>query len=177
MGCSRNWNRSAQHDIPYDRHSDAKYEFDVENVHFRPGMKETLVTPSDSNNNAMVRMDAVRPFAEELAKLATTTMTKEKLLAAVKKMSKRLNKVLLPEVEPLPPLEIVWNRTPWETTMKVRFSNIEWDLDGEQPSAYNLPTECVMEVDNDVDLEEEGADVLSDQYGWCVKSCSFEIIG
>ena len=50
--------------------------------------------------------------------------------------------------------------------MKVRFFDIRWDIDeGDEP---DLPSECVLEVDDDIDLDEEGADALSDKYGWCV---------
>ncbi len=59
--------------------------------------------------------------------------------------------------------------------MKVRFFDIEWDLDkGERA---HLPSECVLEVEDDLDLQEEGADALSDEYGWCVSRCSFEVVG
>ena len=59
--------------------------------------------------------------------------------------------------------------------MKVRFFDIEWDLDkGERA---DLPSECVLEVEDDLDLAEDGADVLSQEYGWCVSGCSYEVIG
>ena len=58
--------------------------------------------------------------------------------------------------------------------MQVRFYDIQWDTDGEK---VDLPAECVLEVDDDIDLEEEGADALSDEYGFCVFGCNFEVIG
>ncbi len=39
-----------------------------------------------------------------------------------------------------------------------------------------LPSEVIIEVENDFNPVEEIADYLSDDYGWCVKSCSFEKI-
>lgn len=48
-------------------------------------------------------------------------------------------------------------------------SKIKWDCDGEDPKDYNLPEE--VEVDDDLD-EEDIADYLSDEYGWCVESFS-----
>jgi len=58
--------------------------------------------------------------------------------------------------------------------MKVRFFNIDWDTDGEE---VDLPLEAYApNVDNDIDLENDGADVLSDKYGWCVNSFSYEIL-
>ena len=59
--------------------------------------------------------------------------------------------------------------------MKVRFFDIQWDVDeGENPE---LPSECIVEVEDDIDLDEDGADVLSQEHGWCVVSCSYEVIG
>lgn len=57
--------------------------------------------------------------------------------------------------------------------MKVRFFNIVWDTDGE---AVELPVEVEMQCDPDLDVAEDGADVLSDTYGWCVESFEFEIL-
>ena len=57
--------------------------------------------------------------------------------------------------------------------MKVLFSNIEWDTDGEEN--LDLPESVILEVDSTTDLENEGADVLSDKYGYCVFSFDFTI--
>lgn len=61
--------------------------------------------------------------------------------------------------------------------MIVLFSEIDWDteIDGENTSV-DLPKAVKMLVDNDTDLENEGADVLSDMYGWCVNSFNYNII-
>lgn len=56
----------------------------------------------------------------------------------------------------------------------MRFFNIVWDTDGE---AVDLPVEVEMVVDPDLDLDEEGCDVLSDTYGWCVIQYEVEVIG
>ena len=54
----------------------------------------------------------------------------------------------------------------------VRFFNIQWDTDGQNA---NLPTEVTLEIsDSDTDIATEGADILSDKYGWCVESFQFE---
>lgn len=65
--------------------------------------------------------------------------------------------------------------------MKVRFYEIEWDTstDDEEMATIeppSLPLETVLEVDDDTDLEDNGADVLSDKYGFCVFSFEFEVI-
>jgi hypothetical protein len=96
-----------KHNIPFDRHSSARYEFDAEKVMFRPGMKRPLGVPSNDDGGMLLNVETVRPVAKELARLATAKMTREKVLAAVTKVSKMLNKLLPPDIEPLPPLEIV----------------------------------------------------------------------
>ncbi len=93
--------------IPFDRHSDAHYEFDSENVYFRAGMESPVSTYSNSLSNDLVDAAKVRPFAKELARLAKAKLTHNDLLAAVVKVSDDLAATLPPEVEPLPPLEIV----------------------------------------------------------------------
>jgi hypothetical protein len=55
--------------------------------------------------------------------------------------------------------------------MKVRFYDIDWDTDG---YAVDLPSETTLEVDDDLELSTQGADVLSDKYGWCVNSFNFD---
>ena len=62
------------------------------------------------------------------------------------------------------------------TTKQVRFHSIEWDVDCDEEAA-DLPTEAVLEValGLDTDLGLEGAGLLSDQFGWCVKAFQFEV--
>jgi hypothetical protein len=96
-----------EHGIPYDRHSDARFEWDAENVKFRPGMDRPLETPSNGNGDELLRADGIRPIVKELARLATAGLTKDELLAAVRKASRKLKRLLPPEVEPLPPLQVV----------------------------------------------------------------------
>jgi hypothetical protein len=96
-----------RHGIPFDRHSDARYEFDAVNVMFRPGMEHPVETASNNAGDALADVDALRPVTRELARLATAGLTKNELLAAVAKASRDLEAVLPPEVEALPPLEII----------------------------------------------------------------------
>ena len=58
--------------------------------------------------------------------------------------------------------------------MIVKMSQIDWDTDGRK--VKNLPKEVTVEVDDDCDVEYEGADILSDKFGFCVNSFSFEIV-
>ena len=66
-----------------------------------------------------------------------------------------------------------------EGAMKVRFYDIRWDTDdgnGHKPSpmSLGLPREVTLDVDDDLDVAEEGCDVLSDKYGFCVYGFMFE---
>lgn len=54
--------------------------------------------------------------------------------------------------------------------MLIRIFDIDWDLDDE---IVNLPREVYMEVPNNIDMDEEGADLLSDHFGWCVRGFSW----
>ena len=65
--------------------------------------------------------------------------------------------------------------------MKVRFYEIAWDVDDEfddvDDDELDLPTEVVVDnVDDDADLDLEGADILSDEVGFFVLSFEFEIV-
>ena len=65
--------------------------------------------------------------------------------------------------------------------MLVKFSDIQWDTSDSSDEINEapipeLPKEVVLEVDADTDIEEEGADVLSDKYGFCVFGFSYEIL-
>jgi hypothetical protein len=63
-------------------------------------------------------------------------------------------------------------------TMKVvRLFDISWDTDGEDPGDLGLPSEHIAVVDDDDwDPEEDAADLLSDQYDFCVYGCSFTVL-
>ena len=55
---------------------------------------------------------------------------------------------------------------------KVKFTNIAWDQENAE-----LPKEVTLEVDEiDSDFDIDGADLLSDEYGYLVKSYSYEIL-
>ncbi len=57
--------------------------------------------------------------------------------------------------------------------MKVEFYNISWETDGHR---VKLPKKIVLDVDSDLDVSLDGADVLSDNFGYLVNSFSFKII-
>lgn len=61
--------------------------------------------------------------------------------------------------------------------MKVYFSDIRWDQteNGAVPvDAVDLPETCVLDVPEGFDGLEEGADALSDAFGYCVFSYNHE---
>lgn len=60
--------------------------------------------------------------------------------------------------------------------MKVKCFNILWDTDGESQDKLGLPDTVTIDMDEGADVAEEGADVLSDQHGFCVHSFEFEIL-
>ena len=53
----------------------------------------------------------------------------------------------------------------------IHFTDIDWDTDGEY---IDLPTEVVLTVDEDIEITLEGADLLSDEYGFCVNHFNFQ---
>jgi hypothetical protein len=56
--------------------------------------------------------------------------------------------------------------------MKVyRAYDIDWDTDGFD---IDLPDDALISLDDDADPSLEGADKLSDMFGWCVNHFSFE---
>ena len=67
--------------------------------------------------------------------------------------------------------------------MNVRFYDIQWDTHDEEKgetldlASLNLPTDCVMDVEDDVEVKEDGAELLSQEYGWLVKGFKFQVEG
>jgi hypothetical protein len=58
----------------------------------------------------------------------------------------------------------------------VRLFDILWDTDGEDPDELGLPKEKIAVVDDDWTPEDDAADLLADQFGFCVKGCSFTVL-
>jgi len=56
--------------------------------------------------------------------------------------------------------------------MKIRAFNIQYDT----PNQNDLPAELFFDVDNDTDIDDELADMISDETGWCVISAEYEVI-
>lgn len=58
--------------------------------------------------------------------------------------------------------------------MKVRAFDIDWDSDGEDTS--HLPKEWYLEVDEGTNLDEDLADILSNEFDWTIKGCNYEVV-
>ena len=59
----------------------------------------------------------------------------------------------------------------------VLFSGIEWDTDGVK--VKSLPKEVkvpLSKFDKDFDFSLEGADYLSDEYGYCIFNFNFKLV-
>lgn len=55
---------------------------------------------------------------------------------------------------------------------RYKLFDISWDTDG--LDIEYLPSEVNVDVEDDCDIAYEGADILSDQYGWCVNCFNWE---
>lgn len=58
--------------------------------------------------------------------------------------------------------------------MKVTFYNINWDDEGD-PN-FDLPTSVTLDVSPLADLDQDGADILSDNFDYCVFSFDYKIM-
>lgn len=57
--------------------------------------------------------------------------------------------------------------------IKIHITNIVWDAD----DSLELPNTETLEVPDDTNLEDTDlADILSDKYGYCVDSLTFEVL-
>jgi hypothetical protein len=57
----------------------------------------------------------------------------------------------------------------------ILFYNIKWDTDGEKVKLPKRLRVSLDKFDDEFDFAYEGADYLSDEYGWCVESFEYEI--
>ena len=65
--------------------------------------------------------------------------------------------------------------------MKYRVTDIVYDTDIDDDSSQfvlnsDLPSEMIVEVDGIIDIDQEIADAISNQTGWCVGSYNYEIV-
>ena len=65
--------------------------------------------------------------------------------------------------------------------MRIRFTDIQWDLsdlneEEREEVLVTLPENTTLTAPSDFEPETEGADLLSDTFGYCVESFGFEIL-
>jgi hypothetical protein len=60
--------------------------------------------------------------------------------------------------------------------MKVKVTDIVYDTDGIVSTEMNLPSEMILIVDSNLDVESEIANAISDKTGWCVEGYNYEIL-
>lgn len=61
--------------------------------------------------------------------------------------------------------------------MKIKITDIVWDVDDDDD--VELPTEIVYNCDDNVsekDIDDSIADLVSDDYGYCIDSLDYELI-
>lgn len=56
----------------------------------------------------------------------------------------------------------------------VEFYSIDWDVD-RKSDLKSLPKKYVVDVEANFDIENEGANLLSDKFGFCVNGFNFKI--
>lgn len=70
--------------------------------------------------------------------------------------------------------------------MKIMYTDIEWDTDGDAEMKLALPDSVEVNLDDvddflDDDITEDNstiiADYLSDQYGFCVETFDYKVLG
>ena len=61
--------------------------------------------------------------------------------------------------------------------MKVmRLHDIRWDTGDENPDELGLPNEHIAIVEDDFNPDADAANLLSDEFGFCVQGCSFKVL-
>ena len=58
----------------------------------------------------------------------------------------------------------------------VRLFDILWDTDGEPADELGLPSDHIAVVDDDWTPEDDAADLLADQFGFCTHGCAFKVL-
>ena len=94
-----------EHNVPFDRKSGGKYEYDAEMIHYRPHLPELLRVITDANGKPVVVADNLRPVDEALSR-AQREPTRSGMLEAVSAAQQLLQVALPPSLDPLEPFRI-----------------------------------------------------------------------
>lgn len=57
----------------------------------------------------------------------------------------------------------------------VLFTNIDWDTDGKKVKSLPKEVEAKIDFSEGFSVEMEGADYLSDKYGYCIFGFNFKV--
>ena len=94
-----------EHNVPFDRKSGGKYEYDAEMVHYRPHLPELLRVITDANGEPVVSASKLKPVDEALSR-AQSEPTRSGILEAVRAAQQLLQLALPPSLEPMEPFRI-----------------------------------------------------------------------
>jgi len=101
-----------RHHIAFDRHSEAKYEYDAEMVSYRPGMRKPFIWASTQNGEAFVSRESI----------ASTIMLLKNHKA--QKALRLLQRELGPYVAPLQPLSFTGRKRSSPSTIETSVTNL-----------------------------------------------------
>ncbi|HUT13539.1 MAG TPA: hypothetical protein VMY42_23830 [Thermoguttaceae bacterium] len=99
-----------EHNIPFRRQSEGKYEYDACIVEFRPDLKgkENRDTLTTRDGKPVVRIEEIEKIVESMAKLvADRKRPATKRLQAWERLYRKLLRAVPFDLPPLPPFEIV----------------------------------------------------------------------
>jgi hypothetical protein len=99
-----------EHELPFRRRSEGKYEYSPELVEYRPDLKgrnREVYCYTSPEGKPMLFVSEVAPIVDRMAKLAADKRPARERLQAWEKLYRKLVNALPPELPPLPPFEIV----------------------------------------------------------------------
>lgn len=101
-----------RHHIAFDRHSEAKYEYDAEMVSYRPGMRKPFIWASTQNGEAFV--------SRTLIASALALLDRHKTQQALR----LLRQAIGPDVAPLQPLSFIGRTRQPATTIETNVLDV-----------------------------------------------------
>ena len=94
-----------ERNVPFDRKSGGKYEYDAEMVHYRPHLPDLSRVITDANGKPVVMADNLKPVDEALSR-AQREPTRSGMFKAVRAAQQLLQSALPPSLEPMEPFRI-----------------------------------------------------------------------
>jgi hypothetical protein len=101
-----------RHHIAFDRHSEAKYEYDAELVSYRPGMRKPFIWTSNQNEEALV--------SRALIASTLTLLDRHKTQQALRLLQQAIG----PHVAPLQPLSFIGRKQSSPSTIETSVTNL-----------------------------------------------------